>query len=173
MSWSRGAFAGALAVAGTCGVSHAGDVTYEFISLTGLEGESFRVAELNNVAQVAGTIIPDGLFRWDDGELLTVELTGVAIEARGMNENGTIVGTRRNPDTLLFEIVIWNPDNGQLDFIAPATELDPFAINDDLHVVGITFDQLVGFALDVPLEDVSLIAFGGMLLTAQDTLDHN
>ncbi len=135
-----------------------GKPLYDFIELTGLNEP--LVAAMNRSSQVAGLIPGNTLFRWDDGAVITVDIPGSGVSVRDINDDGVIVANRRNDKTGLFEVVVWDPEAEHPEFYAPPMELDTFAINNDLTVAGVTFDQLSGFVFESPTQDLTILNFG-------------
>ncbi len=140
-------------------------VAYDIIELTGLEPFTFRAFGLNNAGQVVGGIFPGTLFRWDDGEILTLTLPGMIAIGQAINEDGVVVGFLHDPQGggdggLEDRAVVWFPDTGEHEILDTPVNVFPWAISDSLMVAGLGDDNREGFAFDTETNEYSPLLFG-------------
>lgn len=140
------------------------EVKYDVVELTGLEPFTFRAHGLNNAGQVVGGIFSDTLFRWDDGEILTLTFPGMIAVGEAINEDGVVVGFLHDPqgggEGLEDRAVIWFPDTGEHVILDTPVNVFPWAISDNLMVAGLSGDNVEGFAFDTKTNLYTPLLFG-------------
>lgn len=134
---------------------------FEVVFLDGLVPGTFVAPALNESGQVAGQIHSGPLagraFRWSDGELLMNAVPGLN-QVMGMNEAGVVVGIAASPASCT--VFLWFPETQEVRTFPTPVGAFPFAVNDDLLVVGGDCEGLAGFVLDGTGGAFESIGFG-------------
>ncbi len=141
------------------------EVAYDVVELAGLDPFTFRPHGLNNAGQVVGGIFPNTLFRWDDGDILTLTFPGMTIVGQAINEDGVVVGFLHDPQGggdggLTSMAVLWFPDTGEHVILDTPVDVFPWDISDNLLVTGLSGDDTEGFAFDTKTNLYTPLLFG-------------